>query len=75
MKFGLLVLLVLIGVLLWRNRQAPGHPSEKSADKAGNEPVDMVRCTLCSVHIPVADAFQGKNGPYCCADHRQHAEP
>ena len=75
MKFGLLVLLVLIGVLLWRNRQPTDRPTEKNADDADNEPLNMVRCTLCSVHVPVADAVQGKNGSYCCADHRQHAEP
>jgi uncharacterized protein len=74
MKFGLLVLLVLIGVLLWRNRQPPQDAAEKKVDTPNHEPLDMVRCTLCSVHIPVADAVQGKNGPYCCADHRQHAE-
>jgi uncharacterized protein len=74
MKFGLLVLLVLIGVLLWRNRQPTDRPVDKNTNDTGNEPLNMVRCTLCSVHVPVADAVQGKNGPYCCADHRQHAE-
>jgi hypothetical protein len=56
MKFGLLVLLVLIGVLLWRNRQPPQDAAEKKVDTPNHEPLDMVRCTLCSVHIPVADA-------------------
>jgi uncharacterized protein len=75
MKFALLVLLVLIGVLLWRNRQPTDRPTEKKTDKTSREPLNMVRCTLCSVHVPVADIVEGKNGPYCCADHRQQAEP
>lgn len=75
MKFALLVLLVLIGVLLWRNRQ-PTNPSAHDAPETeSNEPADMVRCTLCSVHVPVDDAIQGKNGAYCSVDHRQIAEP
>ena len=75
MKFVLLVLLVLIGVLLWRNRRPTNPPAEKNTDHPEPMPLDMVRCSLCSVHVPVADAVQGKKGPYCCVDHRQHAEP
>ncbi len=75
MKFALLVLLVLIGFLLWRNRQPLGRPAEKSTSHPNTEPLNMVRCALCSVHVPVIDAVQGKNGAYCCADHRQTAEP
>ena len=75
MKFALLVLLVLIGVLLWRNRHPTDPPAQKKTDNTVREPLNMVRCTLCSVHVPVSDAVQGISGPYCCADHRQHAEP
>ena len=75
MKFVLLVLLVLIGVLLWRNRQPTERPVEKRTRQPDPAPLEMVRCSLCSVHIPAADAVQGKSGPYCCADHRQDAEP
>jgi uncharacterized protein len=75
MKFALLVLLVLIGVLLWKNRQPNSPASRGESDSQGHEPLNMVRCSLCSVHVPVAEAIQGKNGVYCSVDHRQHAEP
>lgn len=75
MKFALLVLVVLIGVLLWRNRQPNDRPTQRNANPPDREPLNMVRCTLCSVHVPMADAVQGKNGPYCCTDHRHQAEP
>ena len=75
MKLVLLVLLVFIGVLLWRNRPPTKRSADKNTGQPNPAPLDMVRCTLCSVHVPAADAVQGKNGPYCCADHRQDAEP
>ena len=75
MKFALLVLLVLIGVLLWRNRQSTQGAARKNTDHPMKEPLDMVRCNRCSVHVPIADAVQGKTGSYCCQDHRQQAEP
>lgn len=75
MKFVLLVLVVLIGVLLWRNRRSTDPRANQNTDQPEPMPLDMVRCSLCSVHIPVADAIQGKKGAYCCIDHRQHAEP
>lgn len=76
MKFVLLLLLVLIGVLLWRTKRPaatrpdPNQPPSQPAPEA----LDMVRCTWCAVHVPVAEAVQGKNGPYCCPDHRRQAE-
>lgn len=75
MKFALLILLVFIGVLLWRNRRPTDPTVHKNDKQPEHVPLDMVRCCLCSVHVPVADAIQGNNGPYCCVDHRQHAEP
>ena len=75
MKWMLILLLVLFGVLLWRNRQSTDHPHKKNSGLADLEPMNMVRCALCAMHIPAIEAIQGKNGAYCCADHRHHAEP
>ena len=75
MRLLLVLAVVLFGIWLWRsNREAKAGLKEEKP-KHAPPPLDMVGCTLCSVHIAVVDAVQGRNGPYCCADHRQRAEP
>jgi uncharacterized protein len=74
MKFLLLLSVVLIGVWLWRSSRQSDPERSRPATKAAPEPVDMVRCALCSVHVPSVEAVQGKNGWYCSADHRDRAE-
>lgn len=74
MKALLLVFVVLLGVWLWRSGRPtlprPGPP------KTGTEaaPLDMVSCTFCGVHLPKAEAIEGKQGVYCSADHLARAE-
>lgn len=75
MKLALLVLIVLIGVLLWKSRPSDAPRPSTPTPKDDPEPQDMVRCALCSVHVPVADAAQGQHGVYCSPEHRHHAEP
>lgn len=75
MRFLLILLVVLAVVWLWRSaRQADPKPKQPKPPTAA-APLEMVRCTLCSVHLPAADAVAGKKGPYCCTEHRQRAEP
>lgn len=74
MKLALLVLLVLIGVLLWKSRPTGDTRQTQAPPPQEPQPQDMVRCDLCSVHLPVADAVQGARGVYCSVEHRQHAE-
>lgn len=74
MKLALLVLIVLIGVLLWKSRPSDATRPSAPAPQDDPEPQDMARCALCSVHVPVADAVQGQNGVYCCTEHHHHAE-
>lgn len=75
MKLLLILGVLLLVVWLWRSRRhdAPGRDPASRPTAAG--PQEMIRCALCSVHVPGADAIEGKNGWYCSADHRQRAEP
>lgn len=75
MKFLLLILVVLAGIWLWRTKRLADPKLKRQQPPATATPLEMVRCTLCSVHIPLVDAVQGKQGPYCCTDHLQRAEP
>ena len=74
MKFLLVLVVVLAGVWLWRSNRRSGQKPDRQQPKAAPEPLDMVRCAVCSVHLPAADAVQGKNGSYCSADHLHRAE-
>ena len=75
MRLLLVLAVVLFGIWLWRsNREAKAALKEEKPPPA-QSPLDMVSCTLCSVHVAVDDAVQGRKGLYCCADHRQRAEP
>jgi uncharacterized protein len=71
MKYLLVLAIVLIAVWLWRNnrraeKQQPPAPKPPLAS-----PQDMVRCPVCSVHLPRTDALPGPDGRlYCCQEHR-----
>lgn len=75
MKFFLVLALLLVGVWLWRSNRA-AKPALKARNSPRRQaPLEMASCALCSVHIAVVDAVEGKKGLYCCLDHRQRAEP
>lgn len=74
MKFLLVILVLLVGIWLWRSSRQADPKLNRQKPEAAPEPLDMVRCTLCSVHVPSVDAVQGKKGAYCSADHLHRAE-
>jgi len=69
-KALLILLLVLGGVWLWRSSQASSSDSKPAAPPAGPppEPLDMVRCSQCGMHVPGNEAIAGKQGMYCSVD-------
>jgi len=75
MKFLLVLVVVLGGIWLWRSNRQADPKLRRQNTKAAAVPLDMVRCALCEVHVPSADALVGKNGSYCCKDHLRRAEP
>ncbi len=72
MKFLLVLLLVLVGAWMWRSGRQARAIRKKPAPKSA--PQDMVSCAHCGVHIPHAELVQGRDGVYCCQDHRLQSE-
>ncbi len=73
MKALLFFVVVLAGVWWWRSRQAPVDETLPEAPPV--EPLDMVRCIQCGMHVPGAEAVQGERGSYCCQEHLKQLEP
>ena len=73
MKLLMILLLVMVGVWLWRSKRQAA-PQRKQPPQASAAPVTMVRCAFCAVHLPVNEAVQGQKGRYCSTEHLQRAE-
>jgi uncharacterized protein len=77
MKYLLIVAIVLLVLWLWRGSRREDRDAGAGAARpgAGVQQQDMIRCPVCSVHFPRADALPGPDGQlYCCAEHRSRAE-
>ena len=78
MKYLLVLAVVLVAVWLWRSsrqRDDASGAAKPPPRQAQLEPQDMVRCPVCSVHLPRTDALPGPDGQmYCCAEHRVRAQ-
>lgn len=67
------LLAVLAIVWLWRRGQETRrvHPPHHEP----HQPVPMVPCARCGVHVPRNQAIHGRHGDYCSTAHRHEAEP
>lgn len=74
MRFFLILAVVLAGIWLWRSSRPKPPLLKRPQDKNPSEPVTMICCAQCAVHIPSAQAIQGTRGSYCCLDHLHQAE-
>ena len=74
MKYLLVLAVVLVAVWMWRNNRRLGKDAHPQAPPPPGLPQDMVRCPVCSVHLPRVDALAGPDGNlYCCQEHRLRA--
>jgi uncharacterized protein len=74
MKYLLVIALVFVVYLFWRaGRRAKMRPPKAGAAPP-SAPQDMVRCPVCSVHLPANDAVPGRLASYCSAQHRDQQE-
>lgn len=79
MKYLLVLVVVMVAVWVWRSNRAEERADEQVASRRRQRPavasaVDMVGCDLCGVHCPSDDLVRGRNGVYCCTQHRDQAE-
>jgi len=78
MKFLVLLLVLVVAYMFWRNarledKRGGSGAAQPKAPPAGR-PDEMVQCPVCSVHLPRADAVAGANGLlYCSPEHRHSA--
>ncbi len=80
MKYLVVLLVVAVGIWLWRKgrreemRERAAPPKRPSAPAVG-PPQAMARCAHCGLHLPATDALPGPGGlVYCSAAHRRAAE-
>jgi uncharacterized protein len=69
------ILLLALGIVVYlivsrmrregRPPQAPPPPSQPKVAE------DMVRCSLCGVHLPRSESFTSRGQFYCTDEHRQ----
>jgi uncharacterized protein len=75
MKFLIVLLVILFGVWLWRSRRVPPPSTPKPPkDTKPQGAAEMVRCAVCGLHLPQADAQITPRGVYCSVEHRQQIE-
>lgn len=76
MKYALVFLVVAIGFWLWqRNRIAAKKVDEKAFARnpavKKTAALQMISCSVCGLHLPIAEARVGKRGAYCSEEHQR----
>jgi uncharacterized protein len=72
-KFLVLAAVLVIAYLVWRNgRIEHRRDASGGARRAAPPPAqEIVGCSVCSVHLPRAEAITGADGRlYCSQEHR-----
>lgn len=68
-----LLLLLLVGYVLWRWREAQAQrraaPPPKQAEQT--QTIEMVVCAHCGVHLPVSQALTVRSIYFCSAAHQK----
>ncbi len=74
MKYLLLLLVALL--IIWQLRSYRDREARKRPPPGGSaeQPIDMVACLDCGMHVAASEAVPGRQGSYCSAAHRQRHE-
>ena len=72
MKYLLLLALLVVAYLLWRNARITRDVPPPSTQARPGLPQEMVRCPVCGLHLPRGEALAGPDGRlYCSPEHRR----
>ncbi|MDB5850466.1 MAG: hypothetical protein JWP29_4218 [Rhodoferax sp.] len=79
MKLLVVLLVVLFGLWLWRRgREADIEERKATAPKPRPPlalPAEMVRCSVCGLHLPASEAVHQGRETFCSPAHQRQAEP
>lgn len=73
MKYLVLIAVVVLACMYWRSKR--GHGDTQANPRTGGAPPaalpeDMVRCPVCALHLPRAEAAADAQGRlYCSREH------
>ena len=84
MKLLVVLLVVVFGLWLWRQGRHAHLKEREERDedrKAASPrpkqplalPAEMVRCKVCGLHLPAADALTTGKGSFCSPEHQRQA--
>jgi uncharacterized protein len=77
MKYLLLIALVVVAWLIWRNGRLRDERETRASAKPpppAGDPQEMVSCPVCGIHLPRSEAVPGQSGLlYCSNEHRLRA--
>ena len=74
MKYLVLIAVVVIVYMVWRNARLRDGTSAPPRPPQPGQPQEMVSCPVCGLHLPRPDAVAGSNGRfYCTQEHRVRA--
>jgi uncharacterized protein len=70
----LILLLIVVLLAAWWMRRGAASSAERDAPPpAGPVPPEreaMARCPHCGLHVPQSQAWPGRGGAFCSAEHR-----
>jgi len=72
-KYLLLLLLVVYVLWRWRAGQAARMTPPRQAQPMQTEPIAVVACAHCKVHVPLSQAVCVGSQYFCSAAHREAA--
>lgn len=75
MRVLLIFAIVLVLAWGWRVSRKAKMVQAKPPQKPLAEPINIVQCSHCGVHLQQSDLFPGTKGGYCSLEHRTLAEP
>lgn len=75
MKYLLVIVVLFLVLWLWRaGRGGPQTPPSRHSGASQPPPkLEMVRCCVCGVHLPEADAVRADSAYYCSVEHLNQA--